>query len=247
MRLLLINTNTTVAITDKLVAAAQRMAGAGIDVAGVTARFGARYIATRAAYAIAGHAALDAYAEHGQDADAVVLACFGDPGLAALREIAEVPVIGMAEAACRQAAHQGRFAIVTGGAAWRPMLEELVATLGLGNLLAAIRTVALTGAEIAADPAGSADMLVRQCCAAVVEDGADVVILGGAGLVGIAELISADVPVPLIDGLAASVRAAERILRAPRPAATSEKPAPVESIGLGGRLAGLLAGRPEQI
>ena len=93
MRLLLINTNTSQAITDMLVAATRQIVGPGVDVAGATARFGGRYIATRATYAIAAHAALDAYAEHGEGADAVILACFGDPGLLALREIATVPVI----------------------------------------------------------------------------------------------------------------------------------------------------------
>jgi allantoin racemase len=243
MRLLLINSNTTVAMTETLVAAARRIVGHGIEVAGVTARFGARYIATRATYAVAGHAAIDAYAEHGQGADAVVLACFGDPGLAALREIASVPVVGMAEAACREAARHGRFAIVTGGAGWRPMLQEFVATLGLTDRLAAIRTVAPTGAEIAADPAGSAAMLARECRSAVIEDGVEVVILGGAGLVGIAERIAADVPVPLIDGLTAAVRAAEEVLRKPGLAAVGNSGQAIESVGLGARLAALIAGR----
>lgn len=242
MRLLLINTNTTVAMTDKLVAAARRIAGDGIDVAGVTARFGGRYIATRATFAIAGHAALDAYAEHGQGADAVVLACFGDPGLGGLREIAAVPVVGMAEAACREAARQGRFAIVTGGAGWRPMLQEFVATLGLGAQLAAIRTVAPTGGDIAADPAGSASLLARECRAAALEDGADVVILGGAGLIGIAEMIGADVPVPLIDGLAAAVSVATSLLGEPPPAPALGTAA-IESVRLGGRPGALLADR----
>ncbi|MGA2129290.1 MAG: aspartate/glutamate racemase family protein, partial [Xanthobacteraceae bacterium] len=185
------------------------------------------------------------YAEHADGADAVLLSCFGDPGLAALREIAAVPVVGMAEAACREAALSGRFAIVTGGAAWRPMLEELVATLGLTDRLAAIRTIAPTGREIAADPAASAGMLAAQCRAAAVEDGADVVILGGAGLIGIAELIATDVPVPLIDGLAAAVAAARTALGAPRLVRLPGLEAPVESIGLGGRLAELLARRAQ--
>src|SRR6266567_729094 len=110
MRLLLINSNTTEAITTLLVDAARRLVDPSVTVIGATARFGARYIASRTAYAIAGHAALDAYAEHGRGADAAIIACFGDPGLLALREIAPVPVVGMAEASCRLAAARGRFA-----------------------------------------------------------------------------------------------------------------------------------------
>ncbi len=243
MRLLLINTNTSAAITDMLVAAARRIAGAGVDVKGATARFGGRYIATRATYAIAAHAALDAYAEHGEGADVVILACFGDPGLLALREVANVPVIGMAEAACLEAAGRGRFAIVTGGAGWGPMLREFVGLLGLTDRLAGIRTVAPTGAEIAADPDGSRELLARACREAARDDGADVVILGGAGLVGIAERIAAEVPVPLIDGLAAAIRRAEAGCGETRTGIDDAVPAgPVQSVGLGEPLARLLAG-----
>ncbi|WP_331293251.1 MULTISPECIES: aspartate/glutamate racemase family protein [Methylobacterium] len=76
----------------------------------------ARYIASRAAAAIAGHAALDALAEHGAECDAVYLGCFGDHGLLALSELSRLPV-GMAGAVCRKAAAFGRFGIVTGGKA----------------------------------------------------------------------------------------------------------------------------------
>jgi Asp/Glu/hydantoin racemase len=248
MHILLINANTTEAITERVVAEARRIVAPGSTVSGATARFGARYVATRTAYAIAGHAALDAYAEFGAGADAVVLACFGDPGLAALRELAGVPVAGMAEAACQLAARQGRrFSIVTGGARWVEMLQEFVAGIGLGDRLASVRAVAPTGAQIAADPAGSRAMLARACTAAAREDGADVVILGGAGLVGIAEQIAGEVPVPLIDGLAAAVRRAEA-LAAERVGSGSGRRAsrdgPIETIGLGARLTALLsAGR----
>jgi hypothetical protein len=148
---------------------------------GATGRW-RRYIATRAAAAVAAHATLDAYAEYGANADVVVLACFGDPGLAGLKEIAQQPVIGMAEAACCYAVSLGkRFAIVTGGVRWGPMLEEFVASLGMSERLAAIKTVAPSGADIARDPEGAYAMLAAACITAATENEADSVILGGAG------------------------------------------------------------------
>ena len=90
VKLLLINANTTVGVTERLVEHARTLAGPEVEVVGATGRFGARYISSRAAVAVAAHAALDALAEHGEDADAVCLACFGDPGLAALKEIIEL-------------------------------------------------------------------------------------------------------------------------------------------------------------
>ncbi|RYY06490.1 MAG: Asp/Glu racemase, partial [Alphaproteobacteria bacterium] len=80
MRILLINPNTSQAVTDLVADHVRRQIGDRADLRAVTGRFGARYIASRAAAAIAGHAALDALAEHGDSCDAVYLACFGDPG-----------------------------------------------------------------------------------------------------------------------------------------------------------------------
>jgi Asp/Glu/hydantoin racemase len=243
--MLLINPNTTASITALVLAEARKAAAPGTEIAAVTARFGAAYIGSRAAYAIAGHGALDAYAEHGAGYDAVVLACFGDPGLAGLKELATVPVIGMAEAACHQAALLGgRFAIVTGGERWRAMLAECVAGMGLSDRLSGIVTVTATGADIARDPEGSADLLAEACRAAV-EDGADTIILGGAGLAGIAPRIRDRVSVPLIDGLVSAVKAAEAAVAQHVVKARSGSMAPtppVGSVGLSQALTERLSG-----
>ncbi len=218
MRILVINPNTSADITARMVALAQAMAPAGVLFSGATGRFGARYIASRAAAAIAAHATLDVYAEHGEGADAVLLGCFGDPGLDGLREIAPVPVVGMADAACLAAClHGRRFSIVTGGERWGPMLEEFCAARGLRDRLASVRTVAPTGAEIAADPAGAQRLLAGTCAAAAREDGAEAVILAGAGLAGLAGTIAADVPVPVLCSFTEGVRAV-LALAASRPA-----------------------------
>ncbi len=240
MRLLVINPNTTEAMTAK-VADAARVALPGVAITAVTGRFGPRYIASRASFAIAGHAALDAYAAHADEHDAVLLACFGDPALDALREISPVPVIGLVEAACREAAQGGRrFAIVTGGERWGPMLTEMIAARGLGAQLAAIRTVAPTGGDIARDPEGSASMLAEACQACVREAGAQAVILGGAGLIGLTAIIADRVDADVICSNEAGFRAAADAL-----AASARHPeagtGAVETTGLSPALAGLMA------
>ncbi len=239
MRILLINPNTTPSVTESVAAHVRRIAGPSVAIVPVTGRFGARYIASRAAAAIAGHAALDAFAEHGAGCDAVYLACFGDPGLLALREIASVAVVGMAEAACREAAAAGRFSIVTGGTAWRPMLSEFVALLGLSNQLGGIRATAATGGEIHRDPDAALADLIAACRTCADIDGADTVILGGAGLAGLAERIQPSVSVRILCSVEAGTRA---VLAAA--AATSDppsRPAVSDSIGLAPALARLLA------
>lgn len=247
MRLLLINPNTSPEITDLVVRHARGFAEPATTIVGATGRFGARYVATRAACAIAAHAALDAYAAHGADADAVILACFGDPGLFGLRELARQPVLGLAEVACQAAAKQGgRFAIVTGGERWGPMLEEFVASIGLAQYCAGVSTVAPSGAEIARDPDAALAMLTDACNAAVKQHRADSVILGGAGLAGIAPRIAASVNAPLIDPLQVAMHEAQRLAAAPpaKPASGSYAPTtPVPTQGLSESLTLHMEGR----
>jgi Asp/Glu/hydantoin racemase len=236
-RVLVLNANTTAAITDLVVRELARCAPA-TEWRPATAAFGAAYVATEASYAIATHAALDAYAREGAGCDAVLLACFGDPGLFALREVARVPVAGLAEAAMAEASARGRYAIVTGGVRWKPMLERLALALGFDDRLAAIRTVAPSGAEIAADPDRAMRVLADACDACAREDGAEVVILGGAGLAGLAARLQADVGVPLIDSVHAGARAVAAALAAPHSLAVAPGQAP--SVGLSADLERLL-------
>ena len=213
-RLLLINPNTSAGVSALVLRHAQDAVGhlAQIDV--VTARFGAPYIACEASFAVAAHAVLDAWATaqaevHAQKRapfDAVLIACFGDPGLLALRQMCPVPVTGLAEAAFLQASGQGRFAIVTGGAAWEPMLHRLAHSLGYGEHLAAIHTVAATGAELSRDPVAAHALLGSAFQAVASASGAASVILGGAGLAGMAHAVQPGVPVPVIDSVVAGVQ-----------------------------------------
>ena len=253
MRLLLLNANTTAPMTARMVEAAARRAGPGIAIDGATGRFGAAYISTRAASAIAAHAALDLLArEVGRDNPkayaAVALACFGDPGLLALKELSPIPVIGMAEASLTLAAQLGgRIGIVTGGARWVPMLREFAGLIGLAERIAAVRATALTGAEIAADPDAAAAQLEALARACVVEDGAEVVIFGGAGLVGMAQTLQPRLDVPLLcslDCLVAAAISAARLGAAKAAHGSFAPPPPTPSTGLAPELAALLAAGP---
>ena len=187
---LAINPNTSAPITE-LIGRHLRSAEPAIEWRLATGAFGEPYIVTEAAAVVAAHAALDSWKKHHDGCAAVLLACFGDPGLFALRELSAVPVLGLAEASMRAARRSAaRFSIVTGGAAWQPMLERLAAALGFGAALASVRTVAISGAQAAADPGSALTVLAAACRAARDTDGADAVILGGAGFAGLAARVS---------------------------------------------------------
>jgi allantoin racemase len=211
--LLVINPNTSDSVTALLRTHIVQVCEPDVVVHMGTARFGARYIASEASYAIAAHATLDTWAawaaQGGPTPDAVLIGCFGDPGLLALRECSPAPVTGLAEASFTEAANYGRFAIVTGGVAWGPMLQRLAHSLGYGEHLVHIHTVAATGAELAADPVAAHALLTQACRTVAEQHAVQAVVLGGAGLVGMAAKIQSAVPIPVIDSVLAGARQAQ--------------------------------------
>jgi len=240
-QLLVINPNTSASVSELLQTHVQQAAGLHVSVRTVTARFGSPYIADEASYAVASHAALDAWAHalvsETRAPDAVLIGCFGDPGLMALRESSPVPVTGLAEAAFIEAARHGRYAIVTGGARWGPMLQRLAQALGQSQQLAGIHTVAPTGAQLAADPVAARTLLAQACRDASRQLGVQAVILGGAGLAGMAALVQAEVPIPVIDSVVAGAHWALR--SAPLPPARERAGFDVAWQGLSPEMAAL--------
>ncbi|MEC5397478.1 aspartate/glutamate racemase family protein [Uliginosibacterium sp. H1] len=204
---LIINPNTSASVTALMLDHARALAGDALTLTGSTASFGASYIASETSYAIAGHAALDCWARDAGAAQAVLIGCFGDPGLPALREICPVPVVGLAEAAMLEAAKHGRFAIVTGGPRWVPILHRLAVYAGVQDRLADISVVERSGAELAADRSGAIVELAALCRRTAAANRLDAIVLGGAALAGMGEEIAALTGLPVIDSVSAGVRA----------------------------------------
>ena len=88
------------------------------------------------------------------------------------------------------------------------MLTRIVRDYGYEASICSIRTIDLTGSQIAADPDGAVSILEAECKRAMDEDAADVVILGGAALVGLAERIAPHLSIPLIDSVFAGAQVA---------------------------------------
>jgi Asp/Glu/hydantoin racemase len=246
MRLLLLNPNTTEAVTGLLLAAGQAVAAPGTVLLPATAPRGVPYIATRAEAVLGGAVALEMLAE-ARDIDGAIIAAFGDPGLGGARELFDFPVVGMAEAAMLTACMLGRrFSIVTFAQALEPWYREGVEWNGLGHRCAAIRCLEGAFQDIAGVQAEKEALLVDLANRTVAEDGADVVILAGAPLAGLAARVAGRVAVPLVDGVQAAVKQLEALVSLqPRKALAGSyrRPAPKPSLGLPASLAGRIAGR----
>lgn len=248
MKILLINANTTPAVTDLIAAEALRVASPGTEVLAVTGSFGPSIVGSRAEIAIAEHAALDLMARHGSGTDAVVIGVSFDVGLRAGRELLRVPVVGMTEAACLIACTLGgRFGIVTYGQRSAAILREIVAGYGLAGRLAGMHGLEATPADMLADPEALQGQIAEAVIDLVERDGAEVVVLAGAVMAGLPPLIQDLVPCPLVEGIASGIGLAELLVRLGPTKAHTGSFAPIGErtvSGLGPELTALLARKP---
>jgi allantoin racemase len=213
MKLLLVNGNTTQAVTDRVVAEAMRCAAPGTEITGVTARFGVGIVSTEAEEVIAGHAVLDALAAHGTGHDAVILAISFDSALLGARQIMPIPVIGMTEASLLTACLLGRrFGLISFGQSSRAMYLDLVQRAGLSQRMAGFETIELTNSANYLREGGQ-DAAVIEASQRLIAGGADTVVVTGAAVAGIAHRLRAQLPVPLLDGIACAVGQAETLVR----------------------------------
>jgi allantoin racemase len=122
--------------------------------------------------------------------DAVVIDCFGDPGLQAARELLDIAVLGPGESSMHAAAMLGqRFSVVTVLESVRPMIHDLALRYGLASKLASIRVIDVPVLSLHADMKALHEAMAEQARRAIVEDGADVIVLGCTGFLGCAESI----------------------------------------------------------
>lgn len=211
MRILLINPNSTAVMTRMIGEAARAAAATGTEIEARHPVQAPPAIETRRDEARAAAAMLDLLdGGAAKTADAVAVACFGDPGLGAVRESLPVPVTGIAEAAMLLACTTGgSFAILVAAEPARPMLAELVRSYGLAERLASVRAIGVNVLDIAADPYACLPRVLDRVREAVRRDGASAVLLGCASLAPLAPTLTVRAGVPVIDGVAAAVKTLE--------------------------------------
>jgi Asp/Glu/hydantoin racemase len=213
VRLLIINPNISHSVSELIQAEAQRSASAGTAITMHTAEFGVAYIETRFEALIGAYATAQLAAQHYPGHDAVVIAAFGDPGLAGLREALPIPVLGLTESALASACLLGnRFSIIAISQRIQAWYREVVHANGLSARLASIRALDRPLASIGAVQTDHAHALRALCDRAVDEDGAEVIILAGAPLAGLARTLRGQLPVPVVDGVSSAVRHAETLV-----------------------------------
>ncbi len=214
MRILVINPNSSLRMTDQIRDVLQRIKRPETElvverVEGSPPAIASAYDAAAAALGVVDWVR---WAD-GAGFHAVVIACFSDPGIEAAREVGRLLVLGIQETSLHLAAMLGhRFSILTTEASRVPAKEREVARAGLTGALASVRPLGLSVAQTEADPERTQARILEVGRAAVEEDRAEVLVLGCAGMVGYAAALERELGVVVIDPTAATFKICESLV-----------------------------------
>jgi allantoin racemase len=119
-------------------------------------------------------------------------------------------VVGIAEAAMHVATVLGRsFSVVTTLSRTIGHTGDLAARYGFAGACAGVHACDIPVLEL--DSPDARGLIGKACAEALATDGCDVIVLGCAGMTGLAGDLRAQLGVPVIDGVAAAVKLAEAI------------------------------------
>ena len=147
--------------------------------------------------------------------DAVLVACFSDPGLSAAREESEILVLGIQETTLHVAAMLGhKFTVLTPLAARIASKEQDVRRFKAEAALASVRALGMTVAETEADPVRTKAQILRVAREAMELDGAEVIVLGCAGMVGYAKDVEKELGLVVLDPTTVAFKVGEALVDA---------------------------------
>lgn len=213
MKILVVNPNTTASMTRKIGETAARIAAPGTDIVAVNPAAGPASIEGYYDEALSLAGLLAVVGEH-PDADAIVLACFDDTGLDAIRCMTEAPVLGVGEAAFHAASLLANtFSVVTTLSRSIPALQHNLTRYGLASRCARVRASDVPVLDLETNAGDARARINAEIRLALVEDRAEAIVLGCAGMTDLAASLSAEHGVPVLDGVACAVAFSESLVR----------------------------------
>ncbi|KAA9002757.1 Asp/Glu racemase [Affinibrenneria salicis] len=209
-----INPNTSQAMTETIAQAARAVVSPASEILAVSPSAGVASIEGHFDEAIAAVGVLEQIkAGREQGVCGHVIACFGDPGLLAARELARGPVVGIAEAAMHMASMVAtRFSIVTTLPRTLIIARHLLRQYGFEHQCAALHAIDLPVLALE-DGYGLARQKVREyCIQSKRQDGIGAVVLGCGGMATLARELTLELGIPIVDGVGAAVKMVESLL-----------------------------------
>jgi allantoin racemase len=214
LRIAIINPTLTEAFAEKNRAAALRVKAPGTEILSLTVKSGPQSIEGHYDEALSVIGSLEAIRGcEREGVDGYVIACFGDPGVLAAREIARGPVIGIAEAAFHVASMIAtRFSVVTTLARTKIICEHLLQMHGFDRQCRRVRACGFEVLALEETSSGATADIVEECRRAIEEDEAGAIVLGCAGMADLADHIQKAIGAPVVEGVSAAVKLVESIV-----------------------------------
>lgn len=216
MKIKIINPNTTQSMTDSIYGMAVRYADTGTEITAVSPKTGPDSIECYVDEYLAVPGVIQEVikGDRLEGADAFIIACFGDPGLSAAREVTDKPVLGICESAIAAAKFIAPyFSVVSVLDRSRKVTEDVVKAYGAESFCRSIRTTGLSVLDFGRDPEKGLAALAQEGRKAVAEDGAECILLGCAGFVDFVDALKEELGVPVLDGVMPAVKFAEALVK----------------------------------
>ncbi len=215
MKIAVINPNSTASMTDKIAVVVRAVAGPDVIIdARTCAGSPASIQGPDDGEAAKPHMLAEMQDAIAAGAEAVVIACFDDPGLEEARAIAGVPVIGIGQSAYHAASLiAGGFSVVTTLPVAIPTLEANIARYGLTSQCRKVRAAGIQVLDLERPGTEARDKVSDEIGRAIAEDGAPAIVLGCAGMADLVAHFTKVHGVPVIDGVAAATGFAQSLSR----------------------------------
>lgn len=214
MKLLVVNPNTTASMTRKIGAAATAVARPDTTIIATNSSDGPASIQGYLDVATCVPGLLAEVARH-PDIDAVVVACFDDTGVDAVRCLVDVPVIGIGEAAYHAASMiSTKFTVVTTLSRSVAGIEANLHRYGLDRKCGRVRATDIPVLKLEDGDEATIDKIRQEIGLAISEDRAEAIVLGCAGMADLMDMLSSEFGLPIVDGVASAVTMAEALVSA---------------------------------
>ncbi|WP_377189653.1 aspartate/glutamate racemase family protein [Ruegeria meonggei] len=212
MKILVINPNSTTSMTDKIASAARAVARPNTDIVAASSQDGPASIQGFLDVATCVPGLLKEVAQH-KDVDAIVIACFDDTGLDAVRTLVSVPVLGIGEAAYHAASMiANKFSVITTLSRSVPGLENNLMRYGLAQKCGRVRATEIPVLKLEEGDSATLDKIRSEIRVAIEQDNAEAIVLGCAGMADLMAQLSEEFGLPVIDGVAAGITFAEALV-----------------------------------
>jgi allantoin racemase len=212
MKILVINPNTTTSMTDKIAKAARAVARPDTEIVAASSQDGPVSIQGFLDVATCVPGLLNEVVQH-KEVDAIVIACFDDTGLDAVRSLVSVPVLGIGEAAYHAASMiANKFSVITTLSRSVPGLENNLLRYGLAQKCACVRATEIPVLKLEEGDPATLDKIRLEIHASINEDKAEAIVLGCAGMADLMAQLSEEFGLPVIEGVSAGVTFAEALV-----------------------------------